>query len=82
MALRAAKLTNFNVYILLMDMFKEIDAIYGSILLNYLRMILEDNELHLIYNLIDDIKLTGIVRKLMGKKFKTIISYTSQGPVL
>ena len=73
MAEKAATTPNYETTVLLMDMSKAFDRVRRGTLLDDLKAILEEDELHLVKILIKDVKLIVRVGKEKGKAIKTNI---------
>ena len=73
MAEKAATTPGYETTLLLMDMSKAFDRVERGTLLNDLKSILEQDELHLVKILIKDVMLAVKVNNEKGKEFKTNI---------
>ena len=62
---------NCHLYILLMDMSKAFDTVKRSVLLEDLRYVVNQDELHLCKLLIEDVQLSIRVKKETGEAFTT-----------
>ena len=73
MAEKAATTPNYTTNLLLMDMSKAFDRVERGRIIQDLKEFLEEDELHLIKILMEDVRLAVRVGKEPGKQFKTNI---------
>ena len=71
MAEKAISSNNYNTHILMMDMSKAFDTVKRDILLSDLKMIVDDDELHILKLLIDDVRLVVKCGNSLGVEFST-----------
>ena len=73
MAEKAISSNNYHTHILMMDMSKAFDTVKRDILLSDLEMIVDDDELHILKLLIDDVRLVVKCGNTLGTEFSTNI---------
>ena len=73
LAEKAITCSDYEINILLLDMSKAFDTIKRDILLDDLRGVLEDDELHMFYLLLKDVQFQVRVNSKTGEKFTTNI---------
>ena len=73
MAEKAAHTPNYKTNLLLMDMSKAFDRVRRGLIMEDLKTILQDDELHLIKILMENVRLAVRVGKVTGEHFKTNI---------
>ena len=71
MAEKAISSTNYKTHILMMDMSKAFDTVKRNILISDLKMILDDDEMHILKLLIDDVRLVVKCGNTIGSDFVT-----------
>eukprot|EP00795_Rhopilema_esculentum_P001915 gene1915-biopygen10441 len=73
LAEKAKTSSNYNIYLLLLDMSKAFDTVRRGRLLKDLQEILQPDELHLMFLLVKDVNLRVKVGKEKGENIKTEI---------
>ena len=71
MAEKAISSSNYEINVLLLDMSNAFDTIECDTLINYLKQVLEPDELHILYLLRKDVEIQIRVEKTTGKSFIT-----------
>ncbi len=66
-------ITNYKIYILLLDMSKAFDTVRRNDLFDVRKDILDEDEIHIIKILVEDVKLTVRVGNNLGNKITTNI---------
>ena len=71
MAEKAISSSNYEINVLLLDMWKVFDTMEGDTLINDLKQVLEPDELSIFYLLLEDVEIQVRVEKTAGKSFIT-----------
>ena len=71
MAEKAIASNNYKTHILMMDMSKAFDTVKRNILISDLKMIMDDDEMHILKLLIDDVRLIVKCGSTLGNTFMT-----------
>lgn len=70
---KAITSSNYDLHILMLDMSKAFDTIQRGIIFEDLKDILENDELHLIHLLLDNVKIAVKLENEIGEKFDSLI---------